>query len=86
AMQQRTLVFKWPIVRDPTRQLLEQIGHGLQALEQYSQKRRQGEQPEVELETLMQQWQDRYVMLEQRSAHQAVVSSSAASNRCRPQD
>lgn len=62
--------------QDILRQLLEQVGHGLQALEQYSQSCIQGEQPAVGLEALMQQWQDSYVMLEQRSTHQSVVSSS----------
>ena len=64
--------------QDVLRQILEQVERGLQALAQCTQEHLQGRQVDVELQALMQQWQDSYVMLEQHATHGAVVKSSTA--------
>lgn len=63
--------------QDVLRQILEQVECGLQTLAQCSQGGATAQQANVDLQALMQQWQDSYVMLEQRISHGSVMAQSA---------
>lgn len=71
--------------QDVLRQLLEQVERGLEALAGYTQTAAQGTSPEMTLQDLMQQWQDSYVMFEQRAAHDST-SGAAQSDPAKVDD
>lgn len=62
--------------QDVLRQLLEQVERGLQALAEFNQMVTQGMSPDVTLQDLMLQWQDSYVMFEQRAAHDSAPGTA----------
>lgn len=66
--------------QDILRQLLEQVSSGLQTLAAYSQSVENGEPTNINFQALLEQWQDSYVLLEQRIAHEMVTKNSEDSH------
>ena len=66
--------------QDVLRQLLEQVERGLQTLAQCSQGGTHAQQADVDLQALMRQWQDSYVMLEQHLTHADASTRPAAAD------
>ena len=67
--------------QDILRQLLEQVSQGLSTLSEHSQSG----QPDTHLAALLQQWQDNYVSMEQRIAHERAMQQAAIEGVHTPQ-